>query len=149
MDNHSPDLLPSVHIPPAQTAPEELAKRNEQGNAAMYKGEQSAAQQIEQGVSSSPQGQPSGTAQPQQFTQPVSPYDPSAQALAKQAPPSAGHPQIADDADLIEKEWVDKAKEIVARTSQDPYRQNKELTLMKADYLKKRYNKDVRISEDN
>lgn len=62
--------------------------------------------------------------------------------------PSAGMPTIADDTDLIEKEWVIKAKEIVARTKHDPYQQNKEVERIKADYLKKRYNKEVKVTED-
>lgn len=57
-------------------------------------------------------------------------------------------PIIADDSDLIEKEWVLKAKEIVARTKHDPYQQNKEVERIKADYMKKRYNKDIRVTED-
>jgi len=54
-------------------------------------------------------------------------------------------PAIADDLDLIEKEWVDKAKAIVAQTRNDPYAQNKEINTFKADYMKKRYNKDIKI----
>ena len=50
---------------------------------------------------------------------------------------------LAEDADLIEKEWILKAKEIVAQTHGDPYRQNKEINKIKADYIKKRYNKDI------
>ena len=53
---------------------------------------------------------------------------------------------IADDADLIEKEWVLKAKAIVAHTRSDPHQQNIEMTNIKADYLKKRYNKDLKTS---
>lgn len=56
-------------------------------------------------------------------------------------------PQIADDTDLIEKEWVDKAKEVIARTAHDPYLQNQELNRVKVEYLKKRYNKDVKQSD--
>ncbi len=56
-------------------------------------------------------------------------------------------PVIADDSDLIEKEWVQRAKQIVAATKDDPFKQNKELNRFKADYLKKRYNKDVKIEE--
>jgi hypothetical protein len=41
-----------------------------------------------------------------------------------------------------------KAKEIVARTKHDPYQQNKEVERVKADYLKKRFNKDVKVTED-
>jgi hypothetical protein len=54
---------------------------------------------------------------------------------------------IADDADLIEKEWVTKAKTIVMQTKDDPFTQNKEMTKVKADYVKKRYNKDLKMSE--
>lgn len=50
----------------------------------------------------------------------------------------------AEDADLIEKEWVARAKEIVAHTHGDPYSQNKEMSKIKADYIKKRYNKDIK-----
>ena len=56
-------------------------------------------------------------------------------------------PAIADDADLIEKEWVNKAKQIVERTKEDPHQQSKELTSFKADYLQKRYNKTIKVSE--
>ncbi|MBA2278945.1 hypothetical protein H0V99_00700 [Candidatus Saccharibacteria bacterium] len=61
--------------------------------------------------------------------------------------PQGQSPLIADDADLIEKEWVEKAKRIVAGTKQDPYAQNREINRFKADYMKKRYNKDVKIDE--
>lgn len=54
---------------------------------------------------------------------------------------------IADDVDLIEKEWVEKAKHIVAQTKDDPHKQNKEISKVKSDYIKKRYNKDTRADE--
>jgi hypothetical protein len=52
-----------------------------------------------------------------------------------------------DDGDLIEKEWVNKAKQIVERTRNDPYKQSKELTVFKADYMKKRYDKTIKVSQ--
>lgn len=52
-------------------------------------------------------------------------------------------PEIADDIDLIEKEWVEKAKEIVEKTKDNPYLQNKAISEIKSDYIKKRYNKDL------
>lgn len=55
-------------------------------------------------------------------------------------------PEIAADSDLIEKEWVDKAKQIVDHTSEDPFKQQEELSKMRADYMKKRYNKDLGAS---
>lgn len=54
----------------------------------------------------------------------------------------------ADDADLIEKQWVDKAKLIVEKTKNDPYVQNKELSKVKAEYVSKRFDKDLKLSED-
>jgi hypothetical protein len=53
----------------------------------------------------------------------------------------------ADDGDLIEKEWVEKAKQIVEHTRDDPYRQSEELTVVKAEYMKKRYDKTVKVNK--
>lgn len=52
----------------------------------------------------------------------------------------------AEDVDLIEKAWVEKAKAIVRSTEGDPYAQNKELNKIKADYIKKRYNRDIKVN---
>jgi hypothetical protein len=49
----------------------------------------------------------------------------------------------ASDADLIEKQWVNRAKAIVAQTQDDPYKQKKEMGKVKADYIKKRFNKTI------
>ena len=57
-------------------------------------------------------------------------------------------PDIAEDIDLIEKEWVRKAKEIVQQTTGDPYVQNKQINKMKVEYIKKRYGKDVKQGEE-
>ena len=57
-------------------------------------------------------------------------------------------PQIADDADLIEKEWVNKAKELVEKTKTDPRQQNIALSKMKANYLKKRFNKVIKTEKE-
>jgi hypothetical protein len=53
----------------------------------------------------------------------------------------------SDDADLIEKEWVNKAKQIVEQTRDDPYKQSEELTVVKSDYMKKRYNKTLKLNK--
>ena len=60
---------------------------------------------------------------------------------------SSSSPSTAADADLIEKEWVNRAKAIVERTRSDPSQQNKEISSFKADYIKKRFNKDIKVSE--
>ncbi len=56
-------------------------------------------------------------------------------------------PVIADDVDVIEKEWVDKAKKIVSATKEDPYTQEREVSKLQADYLSKRYNKNLKLAE--
>ena len=50
---------------------------------------------------------------------------------------STDSPAIADDVDVIEKEWVDKAKKIVSATRDDPYSQEKQVSKLQADYLMK------------
>jgi hypothetical protein len=57
-------------------------------------------------------------------------------------------PAVADDGDVIEKEWVEKAKQIVARTRQDPYNQTRELHKFKAEYMQKRYNKTIEAAPE-
>jgi hypothetical protein len=52
-------------------------------------------------------------------------------------------PLAANDDDLIEKEWVDKAKKIIAETKDDPYRREQEVGRLQADYLRKRYGKEL------
>jgi hypothetical protein len=64
------------------------------------------------------------------------------------APTNIGNPLVAADDDLIEKEWVDKAKKIVEQTRSDPYIQEREVSKLQADYMKKRYGKDVKIASD-
>ncbi len=70
---------------------------------------------------------------------------PATTTPAPTAQPQAGTPLIAGDDDLIEKEWVDKAKKIVQQTRSDPYTQEKEVSKLQADYIKKRYGKDIKL----
>ena len=58
---------------------------------------------------------------------------------------SVTNPSTAEDNDLIEKEWVAKAKQIVASTATDPYIQSQQVSQLKADYMSKRYNKTVKL----
>lgn len=55
---------------------------------------------------------------------------------------------IADDVDLIEKEWIERAKRVVEQTRTDPHSQNIELGKVKADYVKKRYDRDIKLNQD-
>lgn len=55
-------------------------------------------------------------------------------------------PTVANDDDLIEKEWVDKAKKVIASTKDDPYRREQEVNRLQADYLAKRYGRELGLS---
>ncbi|HEY0965120.1 MAG TPA: hypothetical protein VGE13_01435 [Candidatus Saccharimonadales bacterium] len=52
-------------------------------------------------------------------------------------------PQVAADDDLIEKEWVDKAKKVVAETKDDPYERERAVGRLQGEYLRKRYGKEL------
>ncbi len=56
-------------------------------------------------------------------------------------------PLVAADEDLIEKEWVDKAKEIIEQTKDDPHARTLRVNELQRDYLQKRYGKVVGASE--
>ena len=139
MDQHSHDSLPSVELPSPeiqQPSPEALSPD-------IYN-EQESSKQTEP----APQNIQDPPSQPTQH-QPI----PPAPTIQPHDAPAAGTvgvaltPQIADDTDLIEKEWVERAKRIVEHTKHDPHQQTKEMNAMKADYLKKRYNKDIKTSD--
>jgi hypothetical protein len=75
------------------------------------------------------------------------PIDPQAVPTAVPMVQDDDVPQIAGDVDLIEKTWVRKAKQVVENTKDDPYNQNKQMNRVKAGYIKKRYNKEVKLAE--
>lgn len=58
-------------------------------------------------------------------------------------------PATAGDEDLIEKEWVDKAKRVIAETKHDPYMQERAVSRLQANYIQKRYGKTVKLPEEN
>ncbi len=70
--------------------------------------------------------------------------DVSASAVGQ---PAVSTPAVANDDDLIEKEWVDKAKKVLAETKDDPYRREQEVGRLQADYLAKRYGRKLGSSQ--
>lgn len=53
-----------------------------------------------------------------------------------------------DDDDSLDEEWIQKAKVIVDQTRADPYQQSKEISKVKANYLKTHYNKEIKVADD-
>jgi hypothetical protein len=108
-------------------------------------------------VAPSPESMPSGSESVGQGSAPiqlpqVAPLAP-APVVAQPSDPSAGNqpvvisaPPVADDVDVIEKEWVEKAKSIVEKTKTDPHQQTEEVNALKVDYLKKRYGKEIKAN---
>lgn len=59
--------------------------------------------------------------------------------------PAADH--SAQDTEHIEPIWVDKAKAIISQTREDPYMQKTEMSRVKAEYIQKRFNKQIKTDE--
>jgi hypothetical protein len=51
------------------------------------------------------------------------------------------------DIDKIDKEWVDRAKAIIAQTKGDPFVQKNEVSKVKAAYIEKRFNKKLKVDD--
>ena len=131
----SPELSPSSpSLPPEQYRDSEPVIE-----APRLSPEMSPEQSAEQ-----PQSAPAQPAlDPSQIALPT-PVDPQAQTSSSASTDDT--PQAAADDDLIEKEWVDKAKKIIAETRDDPHKQEKEVSRLQADYLRKRYGKELGAS---
>jgi hypothetical protein len=54
----------------------------------------------------------------------------------------------ADDDSAVDQEWITKARDIVSKTHSDPYLQSREISKIKAQYIKVRYNKDIKTVEE-
>lgn len=58
------------------------------------------------------------------------------------------NPINANDDDVIEKEWVDRAKQVLSQTREDPYQREKAIGELQRDYLMKRYGKQLGSTAD-
>lgn len=79
---------------------------------------------------------------------PILPAPAQTKGASIQTVATSDTPLVANDDDVMEKEWVQKAKKIVAETRDDPYRQEKEVSKLQADYVKKRYGKEIKVTDD-
>lgn len=83
-----------------------------------------------------------------QITTPIAtpPADDTQAADTSLIPTPTAHLQ-AVDGNMIEKEWVEKTKETIAETKNDPFTQKHEVSQIKADYIQKRFNKQIKTDE--
>jgi hypothetical protein len=72
--------------------------------------------------------------------------DPAAALPAASTSVVTDAPLTAANDDVIEKEWVDKAKQIITGTKDDPYKRGQQVGELQRDYMKKRYGKEVGAS---
>lgn len=128
----SPESIPHVPIP--ESSPESPLPSPERGSSATP----------ERAPEQSTAAQSSLAAQPIPVTLPTP--VPSADDTSTTTTDDTS-PAIAADEDLIEKEWVDKAKQIINDTKDDPAARERQVGRLQADYLKKRYGKDLGASE--
>lgn len=96
------------------------------------------SQETREHLSDGPQGDPAAAPI---VTPPPMPVLQPAQTAVPADNTSSDTPVAAADEDLIEKEWVEKAKRVVAETRNDPHAQDVAVRNLQADYLKKRYGK--------
>lgn len=72
---------------------------------------------------------------------------PQAEAIAYATPPQNNNMDESKET-ALDTEWVIRAKEIATQLSADPYEQSRQLSTLKAQFIKARYNRDVRTVED-
>lgn len=132
MEPKSPEQLPTpIEYTPSSPTPERPP-------ASPERAEPTPERSQEQQQNAMPAA-PAPNVQPVQLPTPV----PTQSTTDDQATSQTDTPAVAADEDLIEKEWVDKAKKIITETKDDPYAREREVGKLQADYLKKRYGKEL------
>jgi len=137
------DMQPETPTP--QFTPERIPAEHGQGQSAEHLPQPSTPETgLERGAERKEQaGEAGAVASNYAMPTPVVP-DPATTPLVSAADPAASDsPLVADDADLIEKEWVDKAKSIISSTRDDPARREAQVSQLQKDYLRKRYGKEL------
>lgn len=68
-------------------------------------------------------------------------------SVAPSTPPVQA-PAVAEDADVIERDWIHQTEQVIAQTAGDPYAQAQQLAALKADYMQKRYAKTIKVTNE-
>ena len=127
---------PNFELPAQPRSPEEEHGQEQAVEAPVAAPEKSGNQPKQPALPAVPDDiptadQPVIAAPPQDVTAPI-PVDPKA---------------VAADTDNIEREWVDKVKNIIAHTQEDPHLQKEQMSKIKAEYIQKRFNKTIKTDE--
>jgi len=91
------------------------------------------------------QGRPTPAVDPQSLALPAAAVLADDQTIRTPAakPAVASQPARAD-----QKQWVAKAKAVIAKTQDDPHAQASAISRVKAGYIQANFNKTVKLSED-
>jgi hypothetical protein len=139
--------LPPIHAPDSFHAPDTAASHFD--TAAPGIGAVAPSAQA-MPIADPPSIQPLPSVDPASVAAPVAPA-PSAAIPAQPTMPQGDNQQLAgpvDDTDTaFDQEWVGRAREVIQRTHSDPYLQSQELGKLKAQYIKLRYNKEIKVSD--
>lgn len=96
-----------------------------------------------------PQPQPSGdrgiSLPPVQVSPPAPAADAAAVTPAVDPAAADDTPAVADDVDVIEKEWVNRAKKVIEQTKNDPHAQEEGFERLQVEYQQKRYGRDIKM----
>jgi len=133
MESRSPEQIPT----PIEYTPQAPAAQEAQPNVQREQGEkliERAGEQVRQVT----HAQPEPVAPVVQLPVPVPVTDDANNASSDDSTPA-----VAADDDLIEKEWVDKAKKVIAETKDDPYQRERAVGKLQVEYLRKRYGKEL------
>lgn len=135
--------LPPIHTPDTFRAPDSQMSHF---SGAVPGGQLPPAPVVAQPAFQAPVAQPAQPSppavSPPSIPAPIA-ADMQAQAFAQAAPAApAEEPDTA-----LDEEWVGKARQAVEHLHNDPFLESKELNKLKAQYIKARYNKDIKISE--
>ncbi len=133
MNPNRGESQPSFELPPQ--APES----NEKG----MQGSQERAPARQEKPGNKPQ-QPLLPAIPNDIpdtTQPIIPATTDDIASASHGPPAI------PDTDHIERIWLDKVKSVASQTKDDPFAQKHHMSQIKADYIQKRFGKNIKTDE--
>ena len=77
------------------------------------------------------------------LAQPVQSIPTATQAQPVATPQQPAEPVKTVDADQLEKQWVDKTQQTIAKYRDDPYEQAHQIALLVQGYLRERYGKIV------
>jgi hypothetical protein len=137
--NQSSGEMPQFDLPPPPS--EQAAAGVGRGSETAKKPEQAAA---------APERATNPAGMPALGASPLNPMPQPAQSTSQSDDTSttkSTKKPLVEDTDLIEKEWVNKAKRIVENTRNDPHKQSEELTVVKAEYMKQQYGKTIKLGK--